>query len=200
MNKNILIWDLETSGLTTESVILEIGAITVIDGVVKKYEWMLNHDVEISVRATEINGITKEMVDKDGLDPEQVHVEFRELLKSCDIHITHNGLAFDIPFIVKEMTRIWKYTPEQRLKLSDLLRSKAYDTAVAVKARKLRMVQRNTPYLDFARSVMGQRIKGLKYNLALACEELQIDTTDMQAHRALGDVEMTYQVYLKQIL
>ena len=39
--------------------------------------------------------------------------------------------------------------------------------------------------------------KGVKYNVAICCEELGVDRTGITQHRALGDCELTHEIYKK---
>lgn len=194
IKENILIWDLETSGLGPDAKILEIGAIY-INSERANYQWYLNHNVEIPAKATEVNGITKEMIDEKGIKPEIALGEFVALLNKCDKHITHNGFNFDIPFLVAECKEVLKWSDETAHFFEKWLRATACDTAVKVKADKLGRVQ-DIAYPRFAREIMNQRVLGLKYNLKDTIKEYGLEYKN--AHSALGDIEMTYQVYLKQ--
>ena len=187
-------WDLETTGLSpTENKILEIGVIKVVDAkeVVKK-SWLLNHKIEIPEKITEITGITKEIVDKEGVDPVGALKEFLEILGTTPANITHNGYKFDIPFLVNAVP--------DRPKLKAFLEAGCVDTAVMYKARKMRMDRMwNENFIDFAKRIMDIKAYGVKFNLALCCTELRVDTTKITAHRALGDVKMTNEVYKKLV-
>ena len=44
---------------------------------------------------------------------------------------------------------------------------------------------------------MNTFAKGVKYNVAICCEELGVDRTGITQHRALGDCELTHEIYKK---
>ena len=195
IKENILVWDLETSGLDGDAKILEIGAMLFINGKVEKYQWYLNHGIEIPTNITAINGITKEMIDEKGQDPKFVLMEFIELFKRADRHVTHNGFHFDIPFLAQECFEVLQWVVWSKEFFEEWLYATGYDTAVRVKADKLNRRQ-DKAYPRFAKEVMEERVLGLKYNLKQTVEEYGLEYKD--AHQALGDVEMTYRVYQKQ--
>ena len=44
---------------------------------------------------------------------------------------------------------------------------------------------------------MNIRAYGVKYNLGLCCEEMEVDKSNITLHRASGDVYLTYELYKK---
>jgi len=197
-----IIWDLETNGFVApESKILEIGAFIIREGEpIEKRQWVLDNKIEISPEITAINGITNEIIAAEGRDPIECLNEFIPFLRSAKKNITHNGLKFDIPFLQNSLNEFQFYYPPDTLvsNLSDHLRSTAFDTAVHCKAQKLRMIPAyGEDYLTFADRVLNARQKGIHFNLGLSCTEHGIDTSKVTLHRALGDVEMTWELYKK---
>jgi DNA polymerase III epsilon subunit-like protein len=179
--------------------ILEIGAMIVDDGVVvDQLQWMLNHNIEIPEKITEITGITKAIIDKDGGDPQVALKEFVQLLNTADQNMTHNGYRFDIPFLIRAVQEDCEFTLLQASSLGVYLTATMIDTAVICKARKMNIVpQPGDTRASFAKRVMDIRAKGVKYNVTFMCEELGIDLTGVELHRALADVIMTYKIYQK---
>jgi len=195
-----LVWDLETTGLVKEECkILEIGCLTIIDGeIVDRRSWLLDHGVEIPEYITEITGITKDLIDKDGEDPRSSIENFLSILLSNQehAHVTHNGLRFDIEWLAYHAAKTLGWTVGEHREFIDNLNSRAIDTAVFVKAKKIDMERQwNESFYDWGMRVMNWIFKGVKYNLALTCEELGVDTSKITAHRALGDCEMTHLIY-----
>lgn len=193
------VWDLETTGFVApECKIIEIGLMV-------KYKdsdelmarsWVLNNECEIPEKITEITGFTKEMIDKDGRDPKECINEFLPYILQAPKNITHNGIKFDIPFLVAYVADLLGYSEDEKTALSELLRSAAYDTAVHFKAQKLGMIPDTGEHFDlFADRVMNVRAYGVKFNLGLCCEENNVDMSKITLHRALGDVAMTYELY-----
>ena len=202
--KNLIVWDLETTGFVDnpEARIIEIGAVHVKDGeIVERKSWLLNHNIEIPEVITGITNITKEMIDAEGIDPELAIREFLIFLNKEEYHLTHNGYRFDIPFFVKEIRRMWSFLPEiMHLSLERELRDFGQDSAAMYKAKKLNTTQQPIEdFKDFADRVLNTKAYGVKYNVSIACDELGIDRSQINLHRALGDVELTYEIYKKLI-
>lgn len=194
----MIIWDLETTGFVApESRILEIGAIVLREGKEPEHKhWVINENIEIPEEITKITGITREIVQAEGRDAKECLNEFLPLLYAAKKNITHNGIRFDIPFLVAYADDVLKHSEEESIKLESILRMTAYDTAVHFKATKLGEKQKDgESFVQFASRVMEIRAFGVKYNLALCCEEAKVDLTGITFHRALGDVAMTYELY-----
>lgn len=197
-----LVWDLETSGLEKETCkILEIGCALVQDGeVVSRRSWLLNHGIEIPEGATAIHGIDKALIDAEGMDPKKAIEEFLDVLLSDQemAHLTHNGMRFDIEWLAYHAAKTLEWTVGDHRQFLESLYNRAIDTAVFVKAGKLDMPRKwNEPYKAWSDRVMNTIAKGVKYNVAICCDELGIDTSKLTAHRALGDVEATNEIYKK---
>lgn len=202
--KTYLVWDLETSGLDKETCkILEIGCMKVSNGeVVERKSWVLNHGIEIPENITAITGITKELIDKEGQDPKKALSEFLDVILADqdEAHLTHNGMRFDIEWLAYHVAKALGFTVGQHKELLAALYTRALDTAVFVKAGKLGMQRRwDESFKEWADRVMNTIAKGVKYNVAICCEEMGIDKTKVTQHRALGDVELTNEIYKKII-
>lgn len=192
-------WDLETDGFNAEtgSHILEIGAALIEGGEIKeKKSWLLNHNVEIPDHITAINTITKELLDAEGIEPRKALDEFFAFFKVDTPHLTHNGIRFDIPFLVESARLIYGLSADKTQDLRARLYATAIDTAVIVKGKKLEMDRNwNESFKEYADRVMEVRAPGVKYNVALCCEELEIQVEGIQMHRALGDVTLTHEIF-----
>lgn len=200
-----LAWDLETSGLEKESChILEIGCAMVDNGqIVNRKSWLLNHGIEIPEGATNIHGIDKALIDAEGTDPKKAIEEFLGILLADQNmpHLTHNGMRFDIEWLAYHVAKTLGWTVGQHKDFLANLESRAIDTAVFVKAQKLGMDRGwNESFKAWSDRVMNTFAKGVKYNVAICCEELGVDTSKMTAHRALGDVEATHEIYKKLMI
>ena len=191
-------WDLETTGLDfVNNRIIEIGAITVKNNeIVDERSWLLNYNIEIPDFITNITKITKEIIDSEGQDPVLCINEFLNMLNTSSSYLAHNGTRFDIPFLIEQATRTLNSSKEYRERISKKLYASSFDTAVLIKAQKLNMQRQwNETFKEFADRVMEIRAFGVKYNVAICCEELGIDKSDVQQHRALGDVKLTHRIY-----
>jgi len=194
---DLIVWDLETTGFVApECKILEIGCFVVYaDGEVQHRHWVLNNNVEIPEKIVELTGITQAIIDAEGRDPKECLLEFLPLFKRCKKNITHNGVRFDIPFLVNTANDILGFTPEEKMAVTNLKRSTAFDTAVHFKAKKIGMeMQFRESFVQFADRVMNVRAYGVKYSLGLCVEELGIKH-ELTQHRAMADVELTHEIY-----
>lgn len=99
MGKNIVVFDVETTGLDPQSdQIIELGAVKIENGnIVERFSTFVKPTKEIPYDVTELTGITNEMVD-DAPPIEKVIREFYEFSKGC-ILSGHNIINFDIKFV-----------------------------------------------------------------------------------------------------
>lgn len=199
--RNYVVWDLETTGLVPKTDrVLEIAAINVVNGtIVQEYTTLLNFNIDIPEHATAIHGITREMCEKSGNDPLRVFNTLYEMLMNAPACVTHNGHRFDIPFLLADMARV--LDPASLPKLEERLRTTHIDTASLYKAQRLEMVRGwNEPLYSFTERVMSVMAKGVKYSVDHCCDNLGIDRSTVQQHRALGDVKLTNEMYRKLCL
>lgn len=197
-----IVWDLETTGFVApKDKILEIGLCIVYTNKKEVYKnWILNNNIEIPEKITEITTIDKNLIDAEGRDPEECLKEFLPIFRQCNKHITHNGVKFDIPFLVEYASDLLQWTEMQKMQVYNLLWEKAYDTAVAFKSSNLGMVQEpRESHVQFANRVMNVR-SPLKFNLGVVADFYQIDRSNITQHRALGDVDLTHEVFKKSLI
>ncbi len=97
--KNIVVFDIETTGLSTdEDEIIELGAVKICDGkIVEKFSTFAKPSIEIPYEVVNLTGITDEMVDK-APPIEWVLEEFYDFVQGC-VLCGHNIINFDIKFI-----------------------------------------------------------------------------------------------------
>jgi DNA polymerase III epsilon subunit-like protein len=200
--KSYIAWDLETSGLDFENDrILEIGAAIVRNGeITERKSWILNNGIQVPEEITQLTGITQELIEKEGRDPKLCLDEFLALLNGAGGHLTHNGMRFDIPFLIAQARHYnaGQLSEEEYELFHTHLRATAIDTAVLVKASKLGEKRMwNESFREFADRVMEIRAYGVKYNVGICCEEMGIDRSAITQHRALGDVELTHEIFKK---
>lgn len=195
-----IVWDLETSGLIKEKCkILEIGYMKVHEGeVVERKNWILDNKIDISEEITGITGIDNELIYMEGIEPKVAMSEFLNvLLEDQDMaHLTHNGMRFDIDWLAYHMAKTLEWSVGDHSRFYEKMFQNAIDTAVFMKAGKLGMKRKwNETYREYTNRVMNTFAKGVKYNVKLCCEEFGIDMNNITLHRALGDCEMTHQIY-----
>lgn len=194
---DLIVWDLETTGFVApECKILEIGAFVVRGDEVEQKHWVLkNEGHPIPEKITELTGITQEIIDAEGRDPKECLAEFLPLFDQCKRNVTHNGVRFDIPFLVNYAADLLAYQPHEKSALLKHLRSTAYDTSAYYKAKKLGIEPYfREPIADFCTRVLNVHAVGTRYTLNLCVEELGI-VHDGTRHRAIADVALTHEVY-----
>ena len=99
MNSNIVVFDVETTGLNPEiDQIIELGAVKIERGnIIEKFSTFIKPTIEIPYEVTELTHITNEMVE-DAPPIEQVIKEFYDFSRDC-VLCGHNIINFDIKFI-----------------------------------------------------------------------------------------------------
>ena len=99
MDNNIVVFDVETTGLNPETdQIIELGAVKIEKGnIVEKFSTFVKPTIEIPYEVTELTHITNEMVE-DAPDIEDVIRQFYDFSKDC-VLCGHNIINFDIKFI-----------------------------------------------------------------------------------------------------
>jgi DNA polymerase III epsilon subunit-like protein len=185
------VFDFETTGLDPVNCkILEIGALKVIDGKEdEQFTRLINWGVPVPEEITKLTGITQQEIDEKGIDPQTAKAEFKEFIGALPL-VGHNIRNFDLLFL----ERFFDWTSEDW----EDYRHNYVDTAAMYKAKKLGAERRwNESFDDFVVRVMNIRAYGVKFNVGIACEELQIDKTGLTQHRAMADVILTNEIYKK---
>ena len=96
--------DIETTGLTTSSEIIEVCALHIIDGkVVDKYSSLIDYPDRKSLpkKITELTGITLDMMREEGGYVEDVLLKLKNFI-SDKVIICHNA-KFDLGFLIQKM-------------------------------------------------------------------------------------------------
>lgn len=105
IKKPIIFFDLETTGVNTvKDRIVQIAILKInVNGEQETTKRLLNPGIEIPKEATEIHGISNEMV-KDEPTFNQVAKSLFEILDGCDI-CGYNSDSFDVPLLMEEFNR-----------------------------------------------------------------------------------------------
>ena len=105
-----VVFDLETTGVSCNSDdVVEISAIKVIGGeVVDEFTTLVNPGRPIPYHASEVNGITDDMV-KDSPFFEEVLFHFLEFVGDS-VLVGHNIHTFDMKFLYRDAERFWGET------------------------------------------------------------------------------------------
>jgi len=186
-----VVYDFETTGLLHESPdVIEIGAMRVENNeIVATKSWMIRNVKPLPAKITEITGITDEML-KDGIPEFQAFQEFAGFAVDAPL-VGHNILRYD-NILLKHKASAYTCLGafEEGMRAS-------VDTAALYKALKLGRTQNlNESLQEFSFRVLNE-IAPVKFNLALAFKELGFEDSSITAHRALGDIQMTHEIYKK---
>ena len=105
LNRPICFFDLETTGAKVgKDRIVEIAILRVdINNQESQKVWRINPEMDISFQATQVHGISNQMVEKE---PNFAHYsnEIYQFIKGCDL-AGFNAIKFDIPILVEELIR-----------------------------------------------------------------------------------------------
>jgi len=112
--------DLETTGVNISADrIVEIAVVKVLPDETKQVKRkLINPQMPIPAGATQVHGITDEMV-KDAPTFKQVANEIKQFLEGCDIG-GYNSNRFDIPLLIEEFLRVGINFSEQGRKFVDV--------------------------------------------------------------------------------
>lgn len=168
MEKNIICFDVETTGLNPqEDFIIQLSMVKFNRNfeIIDEKNWYIKpaHKYTISPQAQEKHGIFKEWLDKNGIYLKDIIQIIDKFIKDCDF-LTYNGNSFDIKFLYKDL-KLWGYE-------LDLSNRKFYDSF----GMECRFNPRNLSYI---------------YNKYTGKE---LD----EAHNALADVKATIEVFSHQ--
>lgn len=128
LNKPIVFFDLETTGVEISTArIVQIACIKLhMDGSMEEKKMLINPTIPIPKEATEVHGITDEMV-KDAPLFSQISKGLFSFFKDCDI-AGYNSDSFDVPLLCEEFGRLsimflcWEYNLVDVLKYERLLK------------------------------------------------------------------------------
>lgn len=103
--KNVTIFDFETSGLDHQGCrVIELAAIRCVNGeIVSQFNTIIQHDIELSSKITEITGITTDLM-RQGMTEEIAFKVLRHIMGGS-LLVAHNA-AFDLQFYHHTMMRL----------------------------------------------------------------------------------------------
>lgn len=187
-------FDIETSGLSFDNdYVIEIGYTFVRDGIPLKSNSTLIQmpsGKRLGKNITRITGIDNYDLNASGIPIDRALDWFKQIIDNDYPLVGHNIFRFDHPFLRNIASRY-------QHPLKDLLTiNRLVDTAAIYKGQKMGLTPReNEAHMVYASRVLDQPVKGLKYNLKAACEDYQVETNDVRAHRAAADVLITHRLY-----
>jgi DNA polymerase III epsilon subunit-like protein len=221
---NYTVIDIETSGLSPQkNLICSIGHTIVrdkkpIETGMSYLNWALELGVDQEQLIYDLNKVKEAMERKGkqllhsysvlkehGKPPRVVLNEYLAMFEAMEerneIMVTHNGWAFDVPFLENSISRWVLSTKNQRFEFNDEL---VYDTGAITKASQLPLDSLFSPLpaadesmKEFALRIAGYRAAGVYWSLDGYCatkfglmEKAGVDAS--QAHAADVDTLLTY--------
>lgn len=192
MNEHFAVFDLETTGFSpTEDEIIQIAWVVVMHGtIIGSNSYVVKAtEKEVSEDITRLTGLTQSDVDH-GAAVDSVLSAFAYGTKGLPL-IGHNVFRFDALFLEEVFAKFPEAAP-------GIDKGRYIDTAALYKGLKLGIDTKSMgSHQEYARTVLGRRVPGLKYNLQACCAGLDIDVSEIRFHEALGDVRATLAVYQK---
>lgn len=106
MNKNIVAFDVETTGLSfTDDYVIQLSAVKFDKdfNIIGEFDEMIKpiNDFEIAEGALEKHGFTKEFVLENGKPLSEVGQSFIDFINDCNM-LSYNGKGFDIKMLTKD--------------------------------------------------------------------------------------------------
>lgn len=193
-NKRVIVYDFETNGLwnrLTQPIQVHFRIIEP-DGRVWSWgeyvacKWRIPYDI------VQLTGITDELLRERGEPIEEVFARIRDMVFECDsLLVGHNILRFDNHFLNYYLQKFFT----NRYQVG---RQRCFDTCAEFKAALMGLSGPATGESrgDWHHRVVYTRAKGLAFSLEDACRHYGVEYAE--AHTAVGDVDMTSQVFLKQ--
>ena len=160
-----VVFDFETTGLDPANCkMLEVGAIKVVDGgIIDRLQFLIRWPEPVPEKITEITGITQQMVDDEGIDPDSAKQKLWGFIQG-NILVGHNIYNFDLRFLENFLTDFKLNWPT------------FIDTAAHAKGKKINVERKfNENYADWVKKVMDTKAFGIKFNIGICCDELGID-------------------------
>ncbi len=131
-NLEIVFLDIETTGLNpTKDEIIEIGAVKIKNGIkIDEFQSLIKCSTPVCAEVTALNGLTNEMLEKDGIPIREALEKFLNFIGDRKI-IGHNIIEFDLKFINNYLKKILQVTltnpVEDTLKMARVMLKKAND-------------------------------------------------------------------------
>jgi len=185
------LYDSETTGLDlTEARIVEHGCLRIRDNkIVDSYRTLVNQKMEVPYGASEINGITTEMCEKEGIDPKLACEQVINFLGD-DIVAGLNNVAYDFPLLEKECNRYGLPRP----KIENWL-----DVGTLHKGLALgNLYNQEEMYFKYSTRIKNIMARGIKFNLNFLVKTYNVENLrDSGIHGAIEDTTMTFHIFNK---
>ena len=198
--------DLETTGLDCwDDLIIEIGVSVVRPGAQPDTDSVLvSIDRPLPAEIINLTGITDLDLRTRGKTIDEALAWFVDKTKGLPL-VGHNIIRFDRAFLL-EAARVHRRSAEEGSfprrvidEVDDLPAWRFIDTAGLFKGYKMGVFPSpGESHRDYVHRVLDMRTPpGLRYSLAVACNEFGISTARVRAHRAHGDVVQNQKLFEK---
>lgn len=160
-------------------------------------------DRPIPPNIVKLTGITDRDLAMGGISIDDALAWFADSTRGL-LLVGHSIIQSDRPYLVeaaKRHAQTVNYGLYPCLSINeenDLSLQRFIDTAGLYKGYRLGEYQQaGESHQDYAQRVLGMRAYGLQTSLRAACEDLDISTSRVRAHRAAGDVVQTHKLFEK---
>lgn len=185
--KEYVIFDVETTGLSPDrgDRVIEVAAVKVENGeVVDQFESLINPHRSIPFEATQVNGISDEMVAGAPEAKDVVEKFLKFISGSC---LVGHNVKFDLKFMNSEISLSQSEDSSSGLEL--FAAEQVYSDEEAVSSLD------NFEVLDSLKMARGLISNLPSYALAVVANHFDIQ--EEQIHRALSDVLITHKVFIE---
>jgi len=190
-----MIFDFETDGLGFYlNHIIEFGYVLLVDGVVEKEgDVLVNWEIEIPEIITELTHITKDMIDKDGISPNEFYKLITQLLNENDLLIAHN-ISFDCSMLHNFLCGMGHKNGIDDFDIDHFDSLTLVSDFIAV-GKKPRKPSKNWANYEQKMVVYNEKIEDIQsHKVTSVCKYFNISPKNF--HRALADVEAVYEILI----
>lgn len=192
--KNAIYFDTETTGLDLRlDKIVEYGCLRVRNQeITEELRLLVKQPIRIPLEASNIHGITNEMVEKDGIDPESACKQVLAFFGDDPV-IGINNIPYDLPLLEVECKHFNLPRPHVE---------KWFDIGMFHKGMQIGNVWNGQElFYRYALRIREIRAKGVKYNLDHLSKVYETENLrDNSFHGALRDSRMVFYIFKKMQL
>jgi DNA polymerase III epsilon subunit-like protein len=192
-----VVFDIETTGLNpNDQSVIQLSWMTVgLDGPEKVRSYVMRAEYPVSDFIHNLTGISQQDVN-NGSKPRTVYEAFIKDIEGKPV-VGYNSLRFDLPFVRNALGFFFGQRGVEAL-----TKERSVDVAALflgyVRAKSWPI--HDTHHLNWASNTIGTYSRRFKWKLAMASEEMGVDTSDLRFHDAGSDVLATHRLFEKLLM